>query len=175
MFLQSLILLAPGLIMVAGTWSAEHAYGVRLGYTDAGLQNHLRSIWLAFRSGLVWLVAPVVMLLAVNDLVETLPISEVTANVTTGVLIIGFVVLGLPMLIRKLFKTEDVSPEMDAWIRQLMSAANIRGIKPVRWDTENRAFNAMVAGFVARCRTLLVSDRLLDELPKRTDRNGCLA
>ena len=51
-------------------------------------------------------------------------------------------------------------------MRDLMTAAGLRRTRAVRWDTGGRAFNAMVAGFMPPLRTLLISDRLVDELPR---------
>ncbi|QDT12452.1 Peptidase family M48 [Planctomycetes bacterium K23_9] len=164
MALQSIILLAPGLMMTFASWSAEQAYGVRLNYTEGGFRNHTRSLWLSFRSGLAWLVAPVLMLLGVSDLISLLPLSENTASWITGAIVISFVVMGLPLLIRKLFKTTEISPGVNQWVVDLLVLAKIKSTKPMRWDTGGRAFNAMVAGFVPRFRSLLLSDRLLDEL-----------
>jgi Zn-dependent protease with chaperone function len=73
----------------------------------------------------------------------------------------------LPWLIRHLFKTSPLSQPTDLWIRQLMTAAGLRRTRAVRWNTDGRTFNAMVAGFVPPLRTLLVSDRLVDELPRQ--------
>ncbi|MGB7344873.1 MAG: M48 family metalloprotease [Pirellulaceae bacterium] len=166
MALQSIILLAPGLLMTFASWSAEQSYGVRLGYADGGIRNHLHSLWISFRSGLAWLVAPVLMLLAVSDGISFLPVSENTASWITGSVVIAFVVIGLPLLIRKLFDTTPVTPSMHLWISNLLMQSGIKGTKPLRWNTGGRAFNAMVAGFVPRFRSLLLSDRLLNELPK---------
>ncbi len=167
MALQAIILLAPGLAMTFASWSAEQAYGVRLNYADGGASNHIRSLWTSFRSGLAWLAAPVVMLLAVSDLISLLPVSETMASALTVLVLISFVVIGMPILIRKLFKTTPIDcVTMHDWISDLLRLAHVNGTKPVRWDTGQRAFNAMVAGFVPRFRSLLLSDRLLDELSR---------
>ncbi|NNE00138.1 MAG: M48 family metalloprotease [Pirellulaceae bacterium] len=166
MLLQSIVLLAPGLIMTVATWSAEHRYGVQLGYTQPGLSNHVGSLWLSFRSGLAWLVAPVVLLLGISDLIALLPITPAVAGWSTAAVVLFFIVLGLPLLIRRLFKTEPIDTETQRWMEELMLAAGVKGTKPIRWNTGQTAFNAMVAGFVARWRTLLLSDRLLDQLPR---------
>jgi Zn-dependent protease with chaperone function len=48
----------------------------------------------------------------------------------------------------------------------LIQAAGLGSTPAFRWDTSGRTFNAMVAGFVPPLRTLLISDRLLDQLPR---------
>ncbi len=164
--LQAMILLAPGLAITIGTWSAENRYGVHLGYTESGIWNHLHSLWQSFRSGMAWLVAPVMILLAMTDLVSRLPLGEQAAAWLTGAVIVVFIPLGLPWMIRYLFKTSALPQQQAKWIDQLLSSVGLSRTPAVRWDTDGRAFNAMVAGFVPPLRTLLISDRLLDELPR---------
>lgn len=166
MFLQALILLAPGVAMTAGTWSAEHRYGVVLGYTDRSIRNHIGSVWQSFRSGMAWLVIPVLMLLGMADLIDLLPISSGASSWLTVIGIALFVPLGLPFLIRHLFKTQKLSDSDAQWIGELTASAGVKRTGAVRWDTGGAAFNAMVAGFVPPLRTLFLSDRLLDELPR---------
>ncbi len=166
MFLQSLVLLAPAIAMTVGTWSAEHRYAVHLGYADRGLCRHVGFVWLALRSGMAWLVVPILILLVGGDLLSALPVDTMTASWMTVGMILLFVPLGLPWLIRHLFKTGRLDEATEVWVRRLMSAAGLRRTKAVRWDTGGRAFNAMVAGFVPPARTLLISDRLVDELPR---------
>jgi Zn-dependent protease with chaperone function len=166
MFLQAIILLAPGLAITVGTWSAEHHYGVMMEYTEKGLSNLVRSLWQMFRGGAAWLVAPVMLLLGMTDLIAMLPLTEGAARVLSTVMIILFISLGLPWLIRHLFKTRSLDEPTELWVRQLLSAAGLRRTRAVRWETGGRAFNAMVAGFIPPIRTLLISDRLVDELPR---------
>lgn len=166
MFLQAIILLVPGLAITVGTWSAEHMYGVLVGYTDRSLQNYVRSLWQIFRSNIAWLIVPVLILLGLSDLIGAMPLTEATAGVISAVVILLFVPLGLPWLVRHLFKTSRLDADTDRWVGQLMDAAGLRRTRSVRWETEGRSFNALVAGFVPPLRTLLISDRLIDELPR---------
>ena len=165
MFVQSIILLMPGIAITMGTWSAEHYYGVRLGYTDRGTLGYVNAVWRAFRSGMSWLVAPVLLLLAAADLIRLLPVSTQVQSWLSIAGILIFVPVIVPMLIRHLFKTSPMNPDQKAWISELMQAAGAGRTRAVRWDTESAQFNAMVAGFVPPLRTLFLSDRLLDELP----------
>lgn len=165
-FLQALVLLTPSLVITAATWSAEHRYGVLLGYTKPGIRNHVKSVWQLFRGGIAWLIGPVMILLGLSDLISLLPISEDWASGLTAAMILLFVPLGLPWLIRHLFKTSPMTPKTEAWVYELMAAAGLRRTRAVRWNTEGRSFNAMVAGFIPPLRTLLISDRLIDELPR---------
>ncbi len=165
-FLQSLVLLSPGLLITALTWSAEHRYGVLLGYTDAGPVNHLRSLWKSFRGEVAWLVVPVLLLLGLSDAISLLPVEREVAGWITACMVLLLVPLGLPWMIRHLFKTSRLDESAEQWIAELIDAAGLGRTKTARWDTERRTFNAMVVGFVPPLRTLLVSDRLLDELPR---------
>ncbi len=166
MFLQAIVLLSPVIMMTIGTWSAEHRYGVLLDYTERGFANHVGSVWQAFRGSMAWLVAPILLLLAAADLLSLLPIDTQTIGWMTAIMILLFVPLGLPWLIRRLLKTVDLDEETDAWVCRLLTASGLRRTKAVRWDTGGQAFNAMVAGFTPPIRTLLISDRILDELPR---------
>ena len=166
MSLQAVILLAPAMIITMATWSAEHRYGVLLKYAKPGIGPHFRSVWQSFRGGVAWLVAPVVFLLGVSDLIAMLPISPSAAGVLTLVMIGSFVPLGLPWLIRHLFKTDPLDIATADWIDSILTSAGVHRTRTVRWNTGGQSFNAMVAGFVPPLRTLLLSDRLLDQLPK---------
>jgi hypothetical protein len=115
---------------------------------------------------MAWLIAPVLLLLGLSDLIGLLPISRTAAGVGTMVTIGLFVPLGLPWMIRHLFKTDPLDAATDVWVKQLLSSAGVSRTRSVRWNTGRQSFNAMVAGFVPPLRTLLLSDRLLDELPK---------
>lgn len=165
MFLQSVILLLPGIAITMGTWSAEHYYGVRLGYTHGGAGGYVSAVGRAFRGGMSWLVAPVLLLLAASDLIRLLPVSAQVQSWLSIAGIVIFVPVVVPMLIRHLFKTSPMNADQKAWISALMQAAGAGRTRAVRWDTESVQFNAMVAGFVPPLRTLFLSDRLLDELP----------
>lgn len=167
MFLQALVLLAPAVVMTIGTWSAEHRYGVLLEYTDRGIGNHVRSVWLSLRGSMAWLIAPVLILLAAGDLLSMLPFETETTAWLTGTLVVLFIPLGLPWLMRHLFKTSALDRPTDLWVAKLMEASGLKRTKAVRWDTGGRHFNALVAGFVPPLRTLLISDRLVDELPRQ--------
>ena len=165
MMLQAMVLLAPGIAITMGTWSAEHLYGVQLGYAKPGFLGYVQAIWRSFRGGMSWLIIPVLALLAASDAIGLLPISEDAAVWVSIVGILLFIPLVLPLLIRHLFKTAPMNPHQQQWIGELMVAAGAGRTRAVRWDTGSTQFNAMVAGFVPPIRTLFLSDRLLDELP----------
>lgn len=166
MFLQSIILLIPGLVVTASSWSAEHQYGVRLGYTAAGFRNRLKNVIQSFRGGLAWLVVPVWALMAMGDGIAALPIGDRAAALAIPIAACIFVVVGLPWLLRIVFTTEVMQPEDEQWAATLLDEVGLGPLRIRRWDTGGRTFNALVAGFIPRARSLMVSDRLLDELPR---------
>ena len=165
-FLQAVILLMPGLSITLGTWSAEHWYGVKVGYTNSKFKNFYRSLWQIFRGNVAWLIVPVLILLGMSDLISLMPVDEATSGMITVIMILLFVPLGLPWLVRHLFKTERLDRRTEHWVCELMNAVGLRRTRAVRWNTASQSFNALVAGFVPPIRTLLMSDRLLDELPQ---------
>jgi len=101
-----------------------------------------------------------------SDLISLLPLDETTAGIVTAVTILLFVPLGLPWLVRHLFKTKQLDVATENWVREVMDFVGLRRTRAVRWDTDGKSFDALVAGFVPPLRTLLVSDRLIDELPR---------
>ncbi len=164
--LQAIVLLIPGLVLTLGSWSAEHLYGLMMGYTDRGIANYARSLSMMFRSGIGWLLIPVLGLLALNDAIGMLPISELAGSCLTAVAILLLIVAGVPLLIGRLLKTAPLREPNAAWIADLLSAAGVARTRAVRWNTGGRTYNALVAGFIPPLRTLLISDRLIDELPR---------
>jgi Zn-dependent protease with chaperone function len=165
-FLQAMVLLFPGLAITALTWSAEHQYGVLLGYTPSGTLHHAQSIWQSFRANVLWLVVPVLLLLGWSDLIALLPIDRDTAGWITAASVLVLVPVALPWLVRHLFKTKRLDESTESWIGELMREVGLGRTRMARWDTGGQAFNAMVVGFVPPLRTLIVSDRLLDHLPR---------
>ena len=169
--LQAIVLLVPGILILTGTWSADYSYGVRLGYVARGWKARVKDIWSTFRVTLSWLVGPVIALLMMVDFLDHFSaFLHIDSEITQSVLLLGavsiLVLFLVPVIIRKLFPTEPMHEGTEAWIREVMLAVGIKKAKPVRWRTGGTLYNAMVAGFIGRFRTVLVSDRLLDELPR---------
>lgn len=166
LFLQAVILLIPGLTITVATWSAEQYYRGLTGLVENHPVLHAKYLWQRFRGTVAWLVLPILLLLGMTDLITGLPIGEATAAIITTIVLLLFVPLGLPWLIRHLFKTSRLDSQTEQWVDEIMSAAGLKRTRIVCWQTGNRSFNAMVAGFVPPLRTLLISDRALNELPR---------
>jgi len=164
--LQALLLLSPGMALLAGTWSAEHYYGRLLDYVGAEAESYLTTLSRIFRGSIGWLLVPVLLLLAINDAVALLPLSPRAGQWTTAIAVLLVIVAGVPGLIHRLLRTESLPAADAAWIADLLSAVGLGRTRNVRWLTGGQHFNALVAGFVPPLRTLLISDRLLDELPR---------
>jgi Zn-dependent protease with chaperone function len=166
MVLQAIGLMIPGLIMTAATWSAEQSYGVRLGYTQGGFAASAINLFQCFRGGLAWLVIPVWALMAMSDGISRLPISDQWTQLSIPIAAALFVFIGLPWLLRWVFRTQPMESSEEAWARKLLSETGLGHIKIRRWNTGGASFNAMVTGFLPWARSLMISDRLLDELPR---------
>jgi Zn-dependent protease with chaperone function len=166
MFLQAIGLLTPVMVMTVGTWSADHRYGVLLGYAESGIKNHARAVLGVWRAHLAWLVIPILMLMLAGDLLNLLPLPSAAASWLTVATIAAFVLIVLPTLVPRIFKTERLDEATDRWVHQLVAAAGLKRTRALRWNTGGRTFNALVAGFIPRFRSLLISDRLFDSLPR---------
>ena len=166
MLARSLVLLTPGLLIATATWSAENYFGVLLGWSERSLAGHLRTVGRAFRATAAWLLVPVLVLVGLADLIGGLPLGGGLASGLAAVGVLALVPIGLPWLVRHLFGTRRLDPETDAWVGMLLSGCGLRGTRSFRWETGGRTFNAMIAGFIPGFRTVLVSDRILDELPR---------
>jgi Zn-dependent protease with chaperone function len=166
MAVQAIGLMIPGLIMTAATWSAEQSYGVRLGYTRGGVRSWANNLLQCFRSGLAWLVIPVWVLMAISDGISRLPIGPRWTQLSIPIAAVLFVLIGLPWMLRWVFRTEPMDSGEEAWTRNLLKETGLGHIKIRRWNTGGASFNAMVTGFLPWARSLMISDRLLDELPR---------
>ncbi len=166
MALKAMLLLSPGVTLCLSLWSAENLYGVLLGYAERSPLAHLREVWRAFRGAAAWLLVPVVVLLGVSDLVGLLPIFDAARGPVTAAVVLLSVPLAVPVFVRHLFRTGPLAPAEKDRVTRLFAAAGLPRIRAIRWDTSGRGYNAMVAGVVAPFRTVLISDRILDELPR---------
>lgn len=172
MMLQSIVLLTPGITILLATWSAEHVFGVRLGLTDASLRNYFVSLWSGLRSGPVWLIVPTMMFLLLGDLAEwSQPLATGNAigiGIAVGIAVIAFV---LPWVVARVIRQEPMADDDRELISQWLERVGVRTVgwgrmRIVRWNTNGRLFNALVAGLFRPGRMLLLSDRVIDDLPR---------
>lgn len=182
MFLQAIVLLMPGMTLLAATWSAEYYFAATVGTHPNGIHNYVKSISRMFRSGPAWLIVPTLVVMAIGDLFQLSgnevadPSSVIDSEhgvwlavvIALAAMIVAMLV---PYLVRWMVKKQPMDPEQlietQAWLRRCgISTHRFFGMQIARWDTGARMLNAMVAGFVRPGRLLLMSDRLLDELPR---------
>lgn len=168
MMLQTLVLLAPGLVITASTWISEHRYGVAMGYVkSSGLRTINELV-----SGLIatggWILIPVFAILLGTDLLRySAWFDEQSAAAIISIFTIVCIPLLLPVIIGKAWKTRPLTGAGVAWIERLLGSCGIKRL-PVRvWDTGMKSYNAVVAGFFPGLRSLIVTDRLLAEMPRQ--------
>lgn len=182
MFLQAIVLLMPGVSLLVSTWSAEYYFAAVVGTQPYRLSNYLTALSRMFRSGPAWLIIPTLVVMAAGDLFQQLHVLSASSDHWIGgaivpwlpgiLLIAGaLVVFALPWLVRWLAKTEPIDAstesEIRLWLRRCgFSTHPWLGMQIARWDTGGRMLNAMVAGLIRPGRLLMMSDRLLDELPR---------
>ncbi|MEM9826712.1 MAG: M48 family metalloprotease [Planctomycetota bacterium] len=164
-FLQACWLLAPAMTICLSQWTTEHAYGVQMGYVAKGTRPLLDAWGHSFRSGIAWLTVPILLLMALADGISLLPGEPWLAESAVPIAVLLFVVLLLPLALRIIFRTSPIRPDQQEWVASLLRASGIHRIRIRRWETGGSTYNALVAGFVPPVRTLLISDRILDELP----------
>ena len=169
MFAEALWLFLPAVAVIGAASAIEHRYGVRLGYVDRRPMSLVRAIGTSLRSTLALLAVPVLGLMAASDVVRHLPVAESMRGTIDAAIVPTFAVLfltvGLPAVLRLVFRDEAMPEADEAWIREIVSAVGVRGLKIRLWNSGGTTFNAMVAGFVPPMRSLMVSDRLMSTLP----------
>ncbi|TWT74095.1 M48 family metalloprotease [Allorhodopirellula solitaria] len=180
--LQAVGLLAPGLLLLVSTWSAEHCFAAIVGTQPRTLGGYRGSMVRAMRGGPAWMIVPTLVFLTFGDVAELIKVryletSTWSANHSDGLMWVliamggSALIAALPWLVRWIAKTRPIGGaelvEIETWLRRCgVSTHPILGMQVARWDTGQRMLNAMVAGFIRPGRLLLLSDRLLDELPR---------
>ncbi len=182
MGLQAIGLLAPGITILVATWSAEYCFAAIIGIQDRSLKNYLVAMSRLLRSGPAWLVLPTLAFLCLGDAFEIVQAHYIDTPLFAlaessgwmwGLIGLGagLIAISLPWFVRWIAKTQPLGEqhrlEMETWLHRCgISTHQVWGMQIARWDTGGRMLNAMVAGLVRPGRLLLVSDRLLDELPR---------
>ncbi|WP_162006703.1 M48 family metalloprotease [Roseimaritima sediminicola] len=164
---RATLLMLPAAAISTLLWWVDHQFGVAHQWVPRGVRSLLQEAWAAFRIQGAWLVLPVLLLLALVDGVLLIPGLPVVAGgaIAAGVTLVC-VPIGLPWLARRIWKTESIADSQHAWLTQLAAATGYPRLCIRRWDTGHKTSNALVAGFLPGCRMMLLSDRLLDRLPR---------
>ena len=166
--LQSLVLLAPGIMVTAAVWFSEHRYGVAMGYTEASGFRVLRDFANAMVSTGGWILAPVMLMLMATDLLRWSKIvDEQSSAVVISIAGIVCVPFFVPLIIRRLWKTRPLNDADRGWVDSVLASVGMKHLPVCVWDTEMRSNNALVAGFFPGLRTMIVTDRLMNDMPRR--------
>ncbi len=167
MTLQAFVLLFPAITLTSSVWWSEHRYGVAMGYTECRGRDAIHQWLRAMLSSGGWIVGPVLLILGATDLMRWTSWTDNASSAAfmgiVGVISVPFLV---PLFVRVLWKTKEINSIEFGWVCDILRTAGIRRM-PVRvWHTEMKSCNAVVAGFIPRLRSLLVTDRLLRDLSK---------
>jgi Zn-dependent protease with chaperone function len=166
MSLQAIVLLTPGLLLIATTLWAEHQFGVAMGYTAAGFALAVRQTTAAMLRFTGWIIVPILAMLAISDLLALLPwTDELPAGMGLAALTILIVPVLVPWLAKRIWQTRPLDGDQQHWIVDLVVAAGMPRLDVRLWDTGMRSSNAVVIGFFAPLRSLLLTDRLIRDLP----------
>ncbi len=163
---RGLLMLCPGAAAVMLVWWGDHQFGVANHLIDGGWRTTLREGLTTFRLQGAWLVVPVLLLLGLIDAILLIPGVPLAAS---GMIVAGVAVLavpiGMPWLAQRIWETEPIDQFPQAWLQTIAMATGFKNLSIRRWNTGFKSSNALVAGFLPRCRVMLLTDRLLDRLP----------
>jgi len=170
MFLQSLVLLAPGMTMIALTLIAEHQLGVVMGYTEPGVWVTITQIVRSMLRFVGWMVVPILAILLLADLVAQVPVGvmpwseDVPTAAVLGLAMLVTVPVLVPVIAKRVWKTRPMNDSSERWIVDLVAAAGMPGLDVRLWCTDMKSANAVVVGFFPGLRSLLLTDRLVREV-----------
>jgi len=171
MFLQAVVLLLPGLSMIALTLVAEHQLAVGLDMSPPGILIAAGEIAGSMTRFVGWMVAPVLAMLALSDLVVMIPSQWLPwgDRIPSGLGIAAATILGVPVLVplvaKRVWRTRPIDTPELSWIGEMVVAAGAASLEVRIWDTGMKSANAVVVGFFPRLRSLLLTDRLIAEMP----------
>ena len=164
--LQSLVLLLPALAIMVGLWIAEFAFATQVGVGEAGVVAMMRHVSELARASIGWILAPLLGLMLLFDIASTIqPPAWFPAWIGWTFLMV-LVLASAPLFVRLWLTTKSIPADMQPWLRSLLAAAGEESLGITIWDTGGRTHNAMVAGFLGRFRTLVLSDRLITGLTR---------
>ncbi|MGV3485217.1 MAG: M48 family metalloprotease [Planctomycetaceae bacterium] len=168
MTLQSLVLLTPGLVITASVWLSEHRYGVALGYAEAGCWRATREMAKALVATGGWILAPVLAMLVATDVVRLSGwFNEQTAAAMIAVVAVVGVPIAVPLIVRRIWTTRPIDEVHRQWTEPLLASVGMKPLPIKVWDTGMRSYNAVVAGFLPGLRSMIVTDRLFQEMAPR--------
>ncbi len=170
---DELLILAPVFLPLLLAWSilqnAGSPVGIRLGAPGIASSwfRTMHEMWQLARDHLLVLLAPVLLLIAINDLIKLTVPSWLDGGwdgwLFAPVLVAMF--CGLPLLLRYIWQTEPLPP--GPLRDRLQNAARGVGIevRHIRvWNTGGAIANAAVTGMSSAMRHVFLTDRLVRHL-----------
>lgn len=168
--LQSLVLLTPGtLLMMFCIMTAERFSAHALNTLTKTPTNTFRCLMSSapkIRFLLGTSLFPILMLLGFIDVIQILPLHDSYTAVLNIGLVVIFLILVLPWTAVRFMDTTPIAGVEQKWIKGLTQAAGLGKIEVAIWNTNKRNMNAVVVGFVSPFRKLLLSDQLIERLPR---------
>jgi len=165
--LQSLLLLTPGTFLTIHCLVTAERFSAHAASQPVGTFQCLSRTASKIRFLLGTSVFPIFMLLGFIDLIGVLPLHESYAAVLNIGLVILFILLVLPWIAARFMDTKPVNGPDHQWITHLTQAAGLGPIDIAIWNTNKRNMNAVVIGFISPFRKLLLSDRIVEKLPRK--------
>jgi|GEM_PF-1190232 len=165
MVLQAIVLLAPAHLLIAATLWAEQRFDAAVGRSASGFIPTARHVAVSLARLDGWLLAPILTMLALADLIGLVPSPYAPrAGVALVVVTLLCVPVLVPWMTKRLWQTRPLAGEHH-WIAQRIAAAGAPRLDVRLWDTEMTSANAVVVGFFPWLRSLLLTDRLVRDLP----------
>lgn len=160
--LRALLLLLPGVAATAWSWWCELRFEMAA-HAYQPPQRWLSHLMDTFRLQAAWLILPILVMLAVLDLTQSLlNIDSAQGAIVGGIAALVVLPLLLPTILGRIWSLRLIPDASTAlWCDSLVAATGVRGLQLRQWDTGGCFCTALVAGFVPHFRRLLLSDALL--------------
>ncbi len=170
MALQAMLMGLPAWLITMAAWISEHRLGVTLGLVPASKSIRaklglVRECFQAMLESGGWILLPVLTILTATDVLGRFSWfnQAASAGLLSAAALIG-VPMVLPMVMCRVWKTREPAEDEQTQIDQAIPKAIQRRLKIRVWDTGMRSSNALIAGFLPRMQTMLLTDRLLNSL-----------
>lgn len=165
MVLQTLVLLAPVHLLTAATLWAERRFERSVGRAATGRLASVRDVAASLARLDGWMIVPILVMLGLADLAGLVPAPYAPrAGAALAVVTLLCVPVLVPWTTKRLWQTGPLPAEY-RWIAEQIAASGAPHLDVRLWDTGLSSANAVVVGFFPRFRSLLLTDRILRELP----------
>lgn len=171
--IDDLLVLLPVVLLLFLSWwvwgradqALECRRAAQLGRASR-LVGGLRPTLLLARHLLAPVLAPLLLVVAAQDLTARYATGTSAANVLLTLPLLLVVVVGFPWALRYLWRTKLLAdgPLRDR-LRQVEQRLGVRSRDVLVWHTDGTVCNAVVVGFFPTCRYVLLSDVLIDRMP----------